>query len=195
MPRKSRDDKTRKILPDPLLRSVFVAKFINCLMKDGKKSVAQKILYSAFDIVIPKLVASGKITAFLGDKSEGDESQAAPAKLGSIWEDETARSAASRILRAVLERISPMVEVKSRRVGGTVYQVPVEINAKRRQALGMRTLCACALARNEKSMIARLSAEMLDALEGRGAAMKKKEDMHRMADANKAYAHYREKGE
>ena len=146
----------RKILPDPKFGSQLLAKFMNVVMLDGKKSTAEKIVYGALDIVAQK---AGK--AHL-----------------DVFED-------------ALDNIRPTVEVKSRRVGGSTYQVPVEVRPVRRNALGMRWLVDAARKRGEKSMAQRLAAEMLDAAENKGSAVKKREDVHRMAEANKAFAHYR----
>lgn len=146
----------RKILPDPKFGSQLLAKFMNVVMLDGKKSTAEKIVYGALDIVAEK---TGK------DHLD-------------VFED-------------ALENIRPTVEVKSRRVGGSTYQVPVEVRPVRRNALGMRWLVEAARKRGEKSMAQRLAAEMLDASDNKGSAVKKREDVHRMAEANKAFAHYR----
>ena len=146
----------RKILPDPKFGSELLAKFMNVVMLDGKKSTAEKIVYGALDIVADK---AGKSHL-------------------EIFED-------------ALDNIRPTVEVKSRRVGGSTYQVPVEVRPVRRNALGMRWLVDAARKRGEKSMAQRLAAEMLDAAENKGSAVKKREDVHRMAEANKAFAHYR----
>jgi small subunit ribosomal protein S7 len=146
----------RKILPDPKFGSQLLAKFMNVVMLDGKKSTAEKIVYGALEIVASK-----------ADKAHLD-----------IFED-------------ALDNIRPTVEVKSRRVGGSTYQVPVEVRPVRRNALGMRWLVDAARKRGEKSMAQRLAAEMLDAAENKGSAVKKREDVHRMAEANKAFAHYR----
>jgi small subunit ribosomal protein S7 len=146
----------RKILPDPKFGSQLLAKFMNVVMLDGKKSTAEKIVYGALEIVAQK---SGK------------------AQL-DVFED-------------ALDNIRPTVEVKSRRVGGSTYQVPVEVRPVRRNALGMRWMVDAARKRGEKSMAQRLAAEMLDAAENKGSAVKKREDVHRMAEANKAFAHYR----
>jgi small subunit ribosomal protein S7 len=133
-----------------------VAKFINILMTRGKKSVAERILYGAFDLIAERYKA---------DPIE--------------------------VFRKALDSVKPKLEVKSRRVGGATYQVPVEIRPERRTALAMRWLSAYGRARGEKTMVERLAAEFIDASQGRGAAVKKREDTHRMADANKAFAHYR----
>ncbi|RYV01213.1 30S ribosomal protein S7 [Shewanella sp. OPT22] len=146
----------RKILPDPKFKSELLAKFINVLMQDGKKSVAEKIIYKALDVVAEK-------------KSEDH----------------------LVILEAALENVRPAVEVKSRRVGGSTYQVPCEVRPVRRNALAMRWLVEAARKRGEKSMALRLAGEMHDASENKGTAVKKREDVHRMAEANKAFAHYR----
>lgn len=146
----------RKILPDPKFSSELLAKFVNVVMLDGKKSTAEKIVYGALDIVTEK---SGK--------------------------------EALELFEVALENVRPAVEVKSRRVGGSTYQVPVEVRPVRRNTLGMRWLVDSARKRGEKSMAQRLAGEMLDAAENKGAAVKKREDVHRMAEANKAFAHYR----
>lgn len=146
----------RKILPDPKFGSQLLAKFINVVMLDGKKSTAEKIVYGALDAASEK---TGK------DHLE--------------------------IFEAALDNIRPTVEVKSRRVGGSTYQVPVEVRPVRRNALGMRWMVEAARKRGEKSMALRLAAEMADAAENKGSAVKKREDVHRMAEANKAFAHYR----
>ena len=146
----------RKILPDPKFHNELLAKFINILMVDGKKSTAEKIVYGALDILV--------------EKSDKDQLE---------------------LFEEALENIRPQVEVKSRRVGGSTYQVPVEVRPVRRNALAMRWLVEAARKRGEKSMAQRLANEMLDASDSKGSAVKKREDVHRMADANKAFAHYR----
>ena len=146
----------RKILPDPKFGSELLAKFINVVMVDGKKSVSESIVYGALDIIATK---SGK--------------------------DHLA------IFEEALDHIRPTVEVKSRRVGGSTYQVPVEVRPVRRNALAMRWLVEAARKRGAKSMAQRLAGELLDAAENKGSAVKKREDVHRMAEANKAFAHYR----
>ena len=149
----------RTILPDPKFHSEMLAKFMNVVMKDGKKSAAERILYGAIDRISEK---TGK---------PGQE--------------------AIEVLSTALDNVKPVVEVKSRRVGGATYQVPVEVRATRRQTLAMRWVIEAARARSEKSMAHRLAHELLDASENRGAAVRKREDTHRMAEANKAFAHYR----
>jgi small subunit ribosomal protein S7 len=155
MPRR-REIQKREILPDPKFASQDVAKFVNVLMKSGKKSVAERIIYGAFSIISTK---SGK------DPLE--------------------------VFGNAVSNVRPMVEVKSRRVGGANYQVPVEVRPVRRSALAMRWLREAAHKRSEKSMTQRLAGELLEASEGRGGAMKKRDEVHRMAEANKAFAHYR----
>jgi small subunit ribosomal protein S7 len=146
----------REILPDPKFGSQTLAKFINMVMEDGKKAVAERILYGALEAVTQKRG---------GDPVE--------------------------TLEQALENVRPVVEVKSRRVGGATYQVPVEVRPVRRNTLAMRWLIDAARKRSEKSMAARLAGELLDASEQKGAAVKKKEETHRMAEANKAFSHYR----
>jgi|TARA_B100001964_G_C13963251_1_gene478629 small subunit ribosomal protein S7 len=146
----------RKVMPDPKYGDLVLSKFTNCLMLDGKKSAAEKIIYSAFDIVAQKT---------------GQE----PLKL----------------FHEAIENVKPTVEVRSRRVGGATYQVPVEVRANRRQALAIRWIVDLTRHRSENTMIERLSAELMDAVNNRGAAVKKREDTHRMAEANKAFSHYR----
>ena len=150
---------TRSILPDPKHGSEVVARFINMVMKSGKKSVAEKIVYNAIE----------RISERVG-KDQGR---------------------AIEMLSVALDNIKPAVEVKSRRVGGATYQVPVEVRASRRETLAMRWAIEAARDRSEKSMAVRLAHELMDAAENRGAAVKKREDTHRMADANRAFAHYR----
>jgi small subunit ribosomal protein S7 len=155
MPRRIAPEK-REVLPDPVYNSQLLSKFINVIMKDGKKSVAERILYDALDIV--------------GERSGED-----PLK----------------VFKKAVEGVKPAVEVKSRRVGGSTYQVPMEVRPNRRLALSFRWILQSAMRRGEKTMKQRLAGELLDASENRGAAIKKREDTHRMAEANKAFAHYR----
>ena len=152
-----RNNFKRDIIPDPEYNDVLVAKFVNSLMKDGKKSVAQKILYSAFDQ--------------LKEKAAGEEPLAA--------------------FKKAVDNVKPSLEVRSRRVGGSVYQVPVDVRPARRTALAIRWLVEFSRKRGEKDMASRLANELADAFNNRGNAIKKKEETHRMADANKAFAHYR----
>ncbi|HHT76788.1 MAG TPA: 30S ribosomal protein S7 [Clostridiaceae bacterium] len=155
MPRKG-NVPLREVLPDPLYHDVRVTKLINNIMQDGKKGVAQKICYDAFEIIKER---SGKepLEVFL----------------------------------QALENIMPVLEVKARRVGGANYQVPIEVRPERRQTLGLRWLVMFTKKRSERTMKERLANEILDAVNGTGGAFKKKEDVHKMADANRAFAHYR----
>lgn len=173
----------RAILPDPLFKSELLAKFINSVMRSGKKSVAESIVYGALQAAVKK----GRESADDGDSGEGGAGRADL----SISTSADAREAALDMFRKALEQVTPVVEVKSRRVGGSTYQVPVEIRATRREALAMRWLVEYANKRGEKTMVLRLANEILDAIEGRGGAFKKREDVHRMAKSNQAYAHYR----
>ena len=155
MPRR-REVPKRTILPDPKYGNELLAKFVNMLMRDGKKSVAEKIVYGALEVIT--------------ERKPGD---------------------AIDTLTTALENVRPVVEVKSRRVGGATYQVPVEVRPVRRTALAMRWTIDAARKRGEKSMAQRLAGELIDASDSRGAAVKKREDTHRMAEDNKAFAHYR----
>ena len=155
MPRR-REVPKRTILPDPKFGDQTVAKFVNVMMLNGKKSIAEKILYGALDVI----------------KERGTEEPL-------------------EVFYQALENIRPVVEVKSRRVGGATYQVPVEVRPNRRNALAMRWLVDAARKRNEKSMRQRLAGELADASEGKGAAARKKDEIRRMAEANKAFSHYR----
>ncbi len=155
MPRRGSVPK-RDVLPDPVYNSKMVSRLINSVMYDGKKGVAQKIVYDAFDLVSEK---SGKN--------------------------------ALEVYEQAMENIMPVLEVKARRVGGSNYQVPVEVRPERRVTLGLRWLTLYSRSRNEKTMKERLANEILDAVNGQGGAVKKKEDTHKMAEANKAFAHFR----
>lgn len=179
----------REILPDPLFKSEALAKFINTVMKSGKKSVAESIVYGALAKVAERYHGKGKDH----EGEEGGEGSGSAGKKvnADIRTSEAARSTALEIFNKAIENITPMVEVKSRRVGGSNYQVPVEIRATRRMALSRRWLVEFAAKRPEKTMVLRLAGEIIDALEGRGGAVKKREDVHRMARANQAFAHYR----
>ena len=146
----------RDVLPDPLYNSKLVTRLINNIMYDGKKGVAQKIVYSAFDII--------------KEKTSKDPLE---------------------VFEQAMENIMPVFEVKARRVGGATYQVPIEVRPERRQTLGLRWLTTYSRARNEKTMRERLSGEILDATNSVGSSVKKKDDTHKMAEANKAFAHYR----
>lgn len=155
MPRRGNVPK-REILPDPVYNSVLVTKLINSIMLDGKKGVAQKVVYGAFDII--------------QEKTEKD---------------------ALEVFRDALENIMPTLECKSRRVGGANYQVPMEVRPVRRQTLGLRWLTSYSRARSERTMKERLAGEIMDAYNNAGNAVKKREDTHKMAEANKAFAHFR----
>ena len=155
MSRRHSADK-REILPDPKFGNVVVTKLMNSIMYAGKKSVAESIVYGAFDTIEGKTKAN-PLTVF----------------------------------QQALDNVMPSIEVRSRRVGGATYQVPVEVRTSRRQALGLRWIIEAARGRNEKTMMERLSAELLDASNNRGNAVKKREDTHKMAEANRAFSHYR----
>ncbi|MEM8997105.1 MAG: 30S ribosomal protein S7 [Acidobacteriota bacterium] len=155
MPRR-REVPKREILPDPLYNSQLITKFVNVVMKDGKKTVAERLIYNALQVI--------------EERTEEDP---------------------MKIFKKAVDNVKPQVEVKSRRVGGSTYQVPVEVRPSRRLALSMRWLITAAKSRGEKTMDLRLANEFMDAAQNRGAAIKKKDDTHRMADANKAFAHYR----
>ena len=155
MPRRGNVPK-RDVLPDPVYNSKLVTKLINSIMLDGKKGVAQKIVYDAFDIIKEK---TGK------DPAEAFE--------------------------AAMENVMPVLEVKSRRVGGSNYQVPMDVRPERRQTLGLRWITAYSRSRGEKTMKERLAAEIMDAMNGTGNSVKKRDDVHKMAEANKAFAHFR----
>ncbi len=147
----------RDVFPDPKYHDVLIGKFINALMRDGKKSTARSILYKAMTRI------------------EEKEREAPPLE----------------VVKAAVEKIKPVVEVKSRRVGGSTYQVPVEVKPERRQALGIRWIIQSAASRGGRSMEEKLTNELLDAFQGRGSALRKKEEVQRMAEANRAFAHYR----
>ena len=146
----------REVIPDPEYGSESLAKFMNVIMRSGKKSTAERIVYGALDLI--------------ADKTKSDPVE---------------------VYNAAIDNLRPLVEVKSRRVGGATYQVPVEVRPARQAALAMRWVTEAARARGEKSMGARLAAELMEAAEKRGSAIKKREDVHRMAEANKAFSHYR----
>ncbi len=172
----------RNILPDPLFKSELLAKFINSVMSSGKKSVAERIVYGALDLILKRNK---------GGKQQDDDGEQGGSSTGGIRGSDSAREHALELFKQALDNVMPTVEVKSRRVGGSTYQVPVEIRASRRMALAMRWMVEFSSKRGEKTMVDRLAAEMMDAIEGRGGAVKKREDTHRMAKANQAFAHYR----
>ncbi len=155
MPRKGIVER-RQVIPDPVFANPLVQKFVNCVMREGKKSVAQGIVYDAFELVKQR-TSDDPLKAF----------------------------------KKALENVKPSLEVKSRRVGGANYQVPVEVNKNRQTSLSLRWIIGYARERSEKSMVEKLAAELLDAANNRGGAVKKRDDTHRMAEANKAFAHYR----
>ena len=155
MSRRHRAEK-REIIPDPKFGDLVVTKFMNAIMYDGKKSVAEKIVYDAFDTIEAK-----------------------------------AKQSPISVFQQALSNVAPAIEVRSRRVGGATYQVPVEVRPERRQALAIRWILAAARSRNEKTMEEKLSGELMDASNNRGNAVKKREDTHRMAEANRAFSHYR----
>lgn len=155
MPRRGNVAK-RDVLPDPMYNSKLVTRLINNIMYDGKKGVAQKIVYEAFEIV----------------------------------EEKTGKNALE-VFEQAMENVMPSLEVKARRVGGANYQVPIEVRSERRQTLGLRWMASYSRLRSEKTMKERLAGEILDALNGAGGAAKKRDDTHKMAEANKAFAHYR----
>jgi small subunit ribosomal protein S7 len=146
----------REVIPDAKFGDVILTKFMNSIMYDGKKSVAETIVYDAFDIIEKKTRAEPLV-----------------------------------VFKQALENVAPAIEVRSRRVGGATYQVPVEVRMERRQALAIRWIITAARARNDKTMVDRLSSELMDAANNRGNAVKKREDTHRMAEANRAFSHYR----
>jgi len=151
-----REAKKREVLPDPKYKSVLVGKFINNLMREGKKSVAQRIFYEGLAIL-----------------------------------EQRSKQPALEVFERAVENVKPLLEVKSRRVGGATYQVPVEVRSDRALSLSIKWIINYARSRNEKGMPAKLAAELLDAFNNRGAAIKKREDTHKMAEANRAFAHYR----
>lgn len=155
MSRRHRAEK-RDIIPDPKYKDLVVSKFMNSLMVDGKKSVTERIVYGAFDLV-----------------------------------EQRSKQEPLTVFKEALDNVKPDIEVRSRRVGGATYQVPVEVRMERKQALAIRWLIKAARDRNEKTMVDRLAGELLDAANNRGASVKKREDTHRMADANRAFSHYR----
>lgn len=155
MSRRHRAEK-RDVIPDPKFGDIVITKFMNSVMRDGKKSVAEKIVYGALDQI-----------------------------------EEKAKTDPVQLFHDALGNVMPQVEVRSRRVGGATYQVPVEVRSERRQALAIRWMLSAARGRNERTMVERLSGELMDAANNRGTAVKKREDTHRMAEANRAFSHYR----
>lgn len=186
MPRRKAAIK-REILPDPLYGSELLAKFINVVMRKGKKSLAEHIVYNALN------EATARLKKEKGAKKDDGESdgEGSSGRSSGATKSKAANKDALEILDKALHSVRPTVEVKSRRVGGATYQVPVEVDPTRGLALAMRMLAKAANARAEKTMVSRLAAEIHDAIHGRGAAVKERDDMHRMAKANQAFAHYR----
>lgn len=189
MPRRKAAIK-REVLPDPLYGSDEVAKFINVIMRAGKKSIAERIVYDALSMLTDRLKKESK--------SDDDSSDGKGGKGGKGGSKPASRSASHsenedslESLHKALSNIAPSVEVKSRRVGGATYQVPIEVAADRGIALAMRWVVNAAKARSEKTMALRLAGELHDAYMGRGASIKTRDDVHRMAKANQAFAHYR----
>lgn len=178
----------RAVLPDPLFGSELLTMFINVIMVSGKKSVAEGIVYGALQIVIERYKEE---LAGEGDQGGSSGGASAGGRGSNIHEHESARKRALQAFKQALDNVKPTVEVRSRRVGGSTYQVPMEVRPERQRALAMRWLVDYANERNEKTMIARLAGEILDALQKRGGAIRKREDVHRMAKANQAFAHYR----
>lgn len=182
MPRRKAAIK-REVLPDPLYGSDQVAKFINVVMRAGKKSIAEAIVYDALSMLTDRLKKEGK--------AESDESAKSGAASGAKAKSRHTQEEVLRSLRKSLDNVAPAVEVKSRRVGGATYQVPIEVASDRGHALAMRWIVHAAKGRSEKTMALRLAAELYDACLGRGASVKTRDDVHRMAKANQAFAHYR----
>lgn len=184
MPRRNAAMK-RDVLPDPLYGSADLASFINVVMRSGKKSIAEKIVYRALDAAAARLKKQGR-KEDTTDTESGSRSGA-----GAAGKAMKASSSALDILDKALTHISPTVELKSRRVGGATYQIPIEVSSDRGKALARRWLVQAAKTRSEKTMVLRLAAEILDAYDNKGAAIKVRDDTHRMAKANQAFAHYR----
>ena len=170
MSRRRKPEK-RVILPDPRFGDLVLSKFMNCIMEDGKKSVAENIVYGALEIIETK----GKNIA----DDEGDAAQGSGSSKGL------------RVFHRVLKKVRPQLEVRSRRVGGATYQVPTEVRPERAQALAMRWVIDAASSRGERTMEERVAGEIMDAANDRGTAVKKRDDTHKMAEANKAFAHFR----
>ena len=176
MSRRHRAEK-REVLPDPKFGDLVLTKFMNNIMLDGKKAIAERIVYGAIDILEGKAGNDNKSTSSDEGETEGD-------MIG-------AKSPGLRMFHDALKNVKPKLEVRSRRVGGATYQVPVEVRPERREALAIRWLISASRGRNENTMEERLAGELLDAVNSRGNAVKKREDTHKMADANKAFSHYR----
>lgn len=175
MSRRHRAEK-REILPDPKFGDLVLSKFINNLMIDGKKSVAEGIVYGALEIL---------------DKKAANENFGEEAVEGGDSGKQGSGSKGLMVFKRALKKVAPQLEVRSRRVGGATYQVPVEVRSDRAQALAIRWLISASRSRGERTMTDRLAGELLDAANERGSAVKKRDDVHKMAEANKAFAHYR----
>ena len=173
MPRR-REVPKREILPDPKHHSELLAKFINVLMVSGKKSIAEKVIYGAL------ILLDERVKKLKKSEEEGGESGSGSGTIGVM-----------RYFEQALDNVRPTVEVRSRRVGGATYQVPVEVRTDRSVALGMRWIVQASRSRGEKGMMLRLAGELSDAFEGKGSAVKKREETHKMAKANQAFAHFR----
>lgn len=188
MPRRKAAEK-REIIPDPMYGSLQIAKFINIIMRGGKKSIAERIVYDSLGLLADRIKKEAKSDdeAASGKSSGKDAARRAPAGKRDV----STGSEMTDNLHRALDNIAPSVEVKSRRVGGATYQVPIEVSADRGIALAMRWVVDAAKKRSEKTMSLRLAAELYDACLNRGAAIKVRDDVHRMAKANQAFAHYR----
>lgn len=173
-----REAERRNITPDTKYNSVLVAIFINHIMKSGKKSIAENIVYGALDTIADRLKSKSAKKSEAGEDEEGSGRP-------------TNMAAQVYFLDQALENVRPAVEVRPRRVGGATYQVPMEVRDARRDALAMRWVIQSARDRSEKGMVQRLANELLDAIEGKGSAVKKREEVHKMAKANQAFAHFR----
>lgn len=179
----------RETLPDPRFGSVEVAKFINRVMLDGKKSIAEHIVYGALEIVLEK---SKSINIKSHDEKESEDGNEAGSNSGgSSTGSNVSKLGPVELLELALDNVRPVVEVRSRRVGGATYQVPVEVKAVRRNTLAMRWIVESAKARSEKGMYKKLAGEIIDAISGKGASVGKRENAHKMAKANQAFAHFR----
>ncbi len=189
MPRRKAAIK-REVLPDPLYGSDEIAKFINVVMRAGKKSIAEKIVYNALDMLTDRLKKESSSKGGKDEDDRGGHGGKAGSSSTSKGKGHTQEEALESLHKA-LTNVAPTIEVKSRRVGGATYQVPIEVAADRGVALAMRWVVQAAKGRSEKTMALRLAAELYDAYLGRGASMKTREDVHRMAKANQAFAHYR----
>ncbi|OGT23920.1 MAG: 30S ribosomal protein S7 [Gammaproteobacteria bacterium RIFCSPLOWO2_02_FULL_38_11] len=179
-----REAQKREIIPDPVYKSELLAKFINTIMSHGKKSIAESIVYGALEKLQEKL--GTKLQSYLHKKKDNanteDDGEVSGEKKQQVLVD---------VFDRALDNVRPSVEVRARRVGGSTYQIPVEVRPSRRTTLAMRWIVESACDRSEKTMALRLAAELMDALDGRGAAVKKRETAHSMAKANQAFAHFR----